>query len=421
MEKLVSVVGGAGHVGLPFCLVLVNHGYQVYGIDVNESANRLIMEGKLPFIELGGQEYLEDALKKGKLVMTQDTSKIALSDIVIITLGTPVDENLNPRISTLTQMVSDNASFFRKGQLIILRSTVFPGATELVRKLLEEKTGFVVGKSIFLVYAPERVMQGRAIEELETLPQIIGASDDKSYELAEEFFLSFLQDRCFKLTFVEAEIGKLITNMARYVEFALANEFYLIAESFGANIHKIIDACNYNYPRLHVPNPGPNVGGPCLYKDGWFLVERFPFNELISSAFRINEAMPMHIVAKLEKSPHIKKVTILGLTYKAGSDDIRNSLSFKLKKQLERSRYELVLVDPYLERYKNMEGMKGSDAVILMTPHKEFSALGEIMDLVDNEDCLYVDIWGFWSEMRHKSKNGCFLGKEARVEYSGMR
>ena len=421
MKGVISVVGGAGHVGLPLCLTLANYDYKVYGIDVNESANKSIMEGSLPFIEEDGGKYLKNALGKHSLIMTSDTSKIQESDIIIIVLGTPVDENLNPLISMLTKTIDENAHFFKKGQLIILRSTVFPGTTGLVKNLIEKKTGCLVGKDIFLVYAPERVVQGKAIKEVQTLPQLIGAFDDKSYKAAEEFFSTFLSDRCFHITPVEAELGKLMTNMSRYVQFALANEFYLIADSFGANIHRIIDACNYNYPRQKLPLPGPNVGGPCLFKDGWFLLERFPFNELVSTSFRINEGMTMQIVSKLEQFLHIKKATILGMTYKAGNDDTRSSLSFKLKKQLERNAYDLVLIDPFLEEYKDMEKMRGSDVVILMTPHKEFSDLQTIMDLVANDECIYVDIWGLWEHMKYKSRNGYFSGKEAKLEYSSMR
>ena len=420
MKEVISVIGGAGHVGLPLCLVLANCNYQVYGIDIDDAKNKIVMSGKLPFVEEQGEEYLRKALEKRKLTMTSDTSKIKESDIVIIVLGTPTDENLNPRISALTEMINSNKHFFKKGQLIILRSTVTPGTTEIIKRLIEKDQSHVVGRDIFLVYAPERVFQGKAIKEIQTLPQLIGAFDDRSYELAEGFFSTFLTDRCLRMTPAEAEIGKLVTNMARYVEFAVANEFYLIAEQFGVNIHKIIDACSYNYPRLNIPVPGPNVGGPCLYKDGWFLLERLPFNGIISTAFRINEGMTMQIVLKLQQFAHIGKVAILGLTYKAGSDDIRNSLSFKLKKQLEHT-YELVLLDPYLEGYKDMERIRGSDAIVLMTPHKEFNDLKAIMDLVANDECLYVDIWGFWERMKYKSRNGYFWGKEARLEYPGLR
>lgn len=421
MRRVVSVAGGAGHVGLPLCLVLANYDYRVYGIDINESANEQIMKGSLPFIEEEGEKYLKNALGRHSLTMTSDTSKIQESDIVIIVLGTPIDENLNPCISILTKMVDENTRFFKKGHLIILRSTVFPGTTELIKQLIEKNTGYLVGRDIFLAYAPERVVQGKAIKEVQTLPQLIGAFDDNSYKAAEEFFLTFLSDRCFHITPVEAELGKLMTNMSRYVQFALANEFYLIADSFGANIHRIIDACNYNYPRQKLPLPGPNVGGPCLFKDCWFLLERFPFNELVSTSFRINEGMTMQIVSKLEQLPHIKKVTILGMTYKAGSDDTRSSLSFKLKKQLERNAYDLVLVDPFIKDYKDMGKMRGSDVVVLMTPHKEFSDLQMITDLVANDGCIYIDIWGLWEQMKYKARNSCFSGKEAKLEYSSMR
>ena len=153
----------------------------------------------------------------------------------------------------------------------------------------------------------------------------------------------------------------------------------------------------------------------------WFLLERTPLNGIISTAFRINEGITMQIVSKLEQFPRVEKVAILGMTFKAGSDDTRNSLSFKLKKQLKWKNYELILVDPYLEAYRDMKNIRGSDALILMTPHEEFSDLQSIMNLVANDECLYVDMLGFCEKMKYKSRNGYFFGKEARLEYSGMR
>jgi len=417
MKKKVSVIGGAGHAGLGMCLVLANRGYFVYGIDINESANVSIMGGTIPFIEKGGEEYLGSALNNRTIVMTADFSKINESDVIIIVLGTPIDESFNPDLAPLSKLVKENSKYFKKGQLIILRSTVSPCTTNAIKNILEAYTGLKVGEDVFLVFAPERVLQGKAIREIQILPQLIGAFDDESYRVAEEFFLSFVRNKCFKLNPVEAEIGKLISNMTRYVMFSLVNEYYLIADSFGANIHRIIDACNYDYPRLNLPGPGPNVGGPCLYKDGWFLLERFPFTELLSDAFKINEGMTMQIVRKIEQYDHIKKISILGLTFKANNDDTRNSLSFKLKKQLERNTYDLILIDPYVKGNDDIRQLEGSEAVILMTPHMEFKDLKEIMALVSNEDCLYVDIWGFWDIMRYKSRNGYFFGKEAKIEY----
>ncbi len=408
----ISVIGGGGHVGLPMCLVLADAGHQVYGVDLNEENNRLIMSGKMPFYEQGGEEYLQRCLTTQRVMMTSDISVVKGSEIIIVVIGTPVDEHLNPVLAPLQDLVLQLCPLLRPGQLMILRSTISPGTTDQIKKLIEEKTSFSVGNNVHLVFAPERVAEGRAIEELKTLPQLIGAYDDNGYEKARNFFMTFLESECIRLTPLEAEIGKLLTNMTRYVSFALANECHLIGESFGVNINKVIDACNKDYPRMNLPSPGPNVGGPCLYKDGWFLIERIPYNELYAASFRINEGMSMQIVQKIQQHPHIKKAVILGMTYKANSDDIRYSVSFKLKKQLEFLGYKVTIVDPHLSDCDSLPAIESSDAVVLMTPHDEFKNLREIMELVKNEDCLYVDIWGAWPEMRYQSRSGYFFGRD---------
>lgn len=408
----VSVIGGGGHVGLGMCLVLAHAGHFVYGIDIDEKKNCLINSGKMPFIEKLGQEYLNQALDKKRLVMLSDLAVVKDSQVIVVVLSTPIDENLNPVITPLRELFVQISPLLEVGQTIILRSTVSPGTTDLVKKLIEKNTGLSVGKDIYLAYAPERVAQGEAILELPDLPQLIGAFDEASYAKVSAFFKSFINAECFSLTPLEAEVAKLVTNMTRYVTFALVNEYHLIGDILGVNINKIIDACNKDYPRLNLPSPGPNVGGPCLYKDGWFLIERIPYQELISTAFRINEGMPMQILQKLRQYPHIEKVTVLGMTYKANSDDIRNSLSFKLKKQLDALGYVPVLIDPFLEDRDPLDAMADSDAVVLMTPHHQFKDLAKLMEIVSNDECLYVDIWGFWSVMRHRSQNGYFFGKE---------
>jgi UDP-N-acetyl-D-mannosaminuronic acid dehydrogenase len=200
--------------------------------------------------------------------------------------------------------------------------------------------------------------------------------------------------------------------MTRYVGFALANEYHMIADLYGANINKVIDACNDGYPRLDLPTPGPNVGGPCLFKDGWFLVEKVPFNDLIVTSFRINEGMPAQIVSKLEADDSIESVAILGMAFKANNDDTRNSVSFKLKKQLEFRGYDVRCYDPHVEGYEDPSVLEGADALVLMSPHREFKDLHALMERVGNAGALVVDIWGFWDEMRHRSHNGYFTYKE---------
>lgn len=404
----VTVVGAGGHVGLPLSLVLAEAGHYVYGLDINKKGNETVMSGCMPFVEEGADDLLKSVLQAERLEMTDDPSVIGKSDVVIVIIGTPIDENLNPRVDHLLKFF-ESAKPFLKNQLVILRSTVSPGTTDA----LWNKIGDLKTSGLDLTFCPERVLQGKSIHEIKALPQLIGAYDEAAYERAAAFFRSFITSATFHLTPIEAELGKLITNMARYVGFALANEFHLICDTFGANACRIIDAANKDYPRLNLPVPGPNVGGPCLYKDGWYLIERIPFNELISSAFRINEGMTMQIVQNLERKIGTgKKVAVLGMAFKADNDDTRNSLSFKMRRQLSFRNYETICVDPHVPGFSPIEDIKGVDAVVLMTPHKDFKDLNALMRHVDNPNCLFVDLWGFWTEKRHNSENGYFRGSE---------
>lgn len=411
--RTTAVIGAAGHVGLGLSLVLANNGHRVLGVDINESGNRRIMAGKMPFLEESGQEYLDRALLLGSLELTVDSSAIRSAETVVVILGTPIDENLNPRFGLLRSLFDDLIPHLNKGQLIVLRSTVSPGTTTRVRRMIEERLGWVEGEDFYLVFAPERVLQGRCIAEMQSLPQIIGADTNESFERAHDFFATYVQNECIRLTSAEAELGKLITNMSRYLSFAFANEVYLIADQWHANANRIIDAINRDYPRLAIPRPGPNVGGPCLYKDGYFLVERTPFPELISTAFKINEGMTAQIAAKIEAMEQVRKVGILGMAFKADNDDTRNSLSFKLRKQLDDGLHEVVCYDPYVPEFSDPEVMSNVDCVVLMTPHAIFRQLDEIATLVDNPACIMIDVWGFWAELRYSSRNGIFELREA--------
>lgn len=412
MSYKVAVIGAAGHVGLPLALVLADHGNDVVGIDINETAVEEVNGGRMPFYEEGADTLLKECLISGNFRMTTDLSRTGEADVIVIILGTPVDENFNPILAGLVRLIDNLCPFLREGQKVVLRSTVSPGTTDRVKKTIEKKTGMVEGEDFDLVYAPERVLQGKAISEIKHLPHIIGSYSEESFERISDFFKTFSDANRHHMKPVEAEIGKLITNMTRYVSFALANEFHMIADLHGANINKIIDACNDDYPRLNLPGPGPNVGGPCLFKDGWFLIEKVPFNDLIVTSFRINEGMPAQIVTKLEEDEDIESVAILGMAFKANSDDTRNSVSFKLKKQLEFRGYDVRCVDPHVPGYEDWSVLEGVDALVLMTPHKEFTDLTGMMRRVGNPEALLVDIWGFWDEMRHKSNNGYFLYKE---------
>lgn len=408
----VAVIGAGGHVGLGLALSMADAGHRVRGVDISAERVREIEKGIVPFVEEGAETVLHRVLENGCLKMTTDASVVSECDVVILILGTPIDENLNPVLEPLHEAMDDLEPHLRKGQLIVLRSTVSPGTTDSVRKRLEKRTGWRVGEDLHLVFAPERVVQGKSLEEIRSLPQIIGTYDRLSYRRASEFFSSFIDGECIQLTPLEAELAKLMCNMARYSTFAIANEFYLIADEYNANIHKIFDACSKNYPRFNLPTPGPNVSGPCLFKDGFFLAQWFPFPEIILTSFKINESMPVHLYKKIKARRGLRKVSILGMTFKAGNDDTRYSLSFKLKKLLEGAGYEVTTVDPFLDGMKDLNAIRNSDCVVLMTPHEQFYDLRELIDIVDNDDCWFMDIWGCWEEMRHASHNGCFSGRE---------
>jgi UDP-N-acetyl-D-mannosaminuronic acid dehydrogenase len=410
--KKVAIIGAAGHVGLGLALSIADAGHETFGIDINEPANQLVSSGVVPFVEEGAEEVLRRVLANGRLRMSSDFSLVAQADVVIVILGTPIDDNLNPIIVPLLGIFEQLKPHIRKNQLFILRSTVSPGTTDNIRAALEKETGLRVGEHIYLVFAPERVVQGHSLKEIRKLPQLIGTYDKMSFRLAEQFFSTFIENKCLPLTPIEAELAKLMCNMARYITFGIANEFSLIADEYNVNIHRIFDACAYDYPRFNLPKPGPNVSGPCLFKDGFFLAERFPFPELILTAFKINESMPVHIFKKIRSKPGIRKVAILGMTFKAGSDDTRYSLSYKLLKLLRGSGYEISTIDPMVEGHKDMSAMRGCDCVVLMTPHPEFRNLQEIVDVVDHEACWYLDLWGFWQEMRNTSGTAGFYGRD---------
>ena len=412
----ISVIGGAGHVGLPLGLVLAGEGNNVILVDTNCERLAAIRDGELPFHEPKAEELLRDALENDRLTCTDDIRDISNSSAVIFVLGTPIDEHHNPQMEGLLDIVESALDYVSSGQLLVFRSTVYPGLTNRVRDLLE-RHGLTVGEDVYLSFAPERIAQHNAIEEIERLPQLIGCFEDESYERSKDLFHPVV-DRCLRLTPTEAEIGKLFTNMWRYLTFAAANEFHLITESFATqydvNVHRILDTTSEDYPRFDVPSPGANVGGPCLTKDGWFLIDNIPYNELVSASYQINEGMPAQIVNRMiEMRPNPQRVSILGMAFKANSDDTRNSVSFKLRKQLSmRGFNDVVEVEPNVSGHDPIAAIEDSDWAIMMTPHDEFRDLDRITNLVANDDCLYCDLWGAWEPMRYESANGYFYGYE---------
>lgn len=432
MNKVV-VVGACGHVGLPFCLSLAAAGYDVWGLDINQDLVDRVNLGEFPYIEMAGEETLNEYIGKN-LKFTTEKTCMWDADYIAIMIGTPVDSEGNARTDDILRFVADDLATNvgrASDPLIILRSTVAPGTTKVVSDAICD----ALGRALLVTFCPERVAQGYSLVEAKKFPQLVGVLHegdfgDQAFERANRFFSKFIDNECIRLTATEAEIGKLMTNMYRYVNFALANEFYMIGDKYGVDTHKITDAINKDYPRMNLPKPGPNVGGPCLFKDGKFLLDEVPYVELIQSAFIINEGMPGFIWSKIKEktleldmfglnkrpSVHspISRVLIMGTTFKADSDDERNSLSFKMAKILKKNGVEYDFYDLYSSHEKNIYyndengpiDYSKYDAFIVMTPHWSFTDFltkqinGIVYTTVPRDHAIIVDIWKLFPESK---------------------
>lgn len=385
----VSIVGGLGHIGLPLAIALADKGLCVVAQDIDEKAAKIVESGKLPFLEEGAEAVLQQVIGK-KLFTSLDPEVIGKSQFVVIVIGTPVDEHLNPSYTLFKEFFADMMPYIVDGQHIILRSTVFPGTTANVKNMLDE-----AGKRVHLSFCPERIAEGKAMEELYTLPQIVSAFDQESISEAEDLFRK-LTDEIIVLQPTEAEFAKLMTNTLRYIQFAAANQFYSLATQNGLDFYKIHHAVTHQYPRTaNFPKAG-FAAGPCLFKDTMQLAT-FSNNTFFlgHAAMLVNEGMPNFLIAELKKKYPLREFTvgILGMAFKANSDDKRESLSYKLRKLLELEVDRVLCSDVYIqeEEFVSAETLiRESDLVIIGAPHKEYYHL----DIT----CKLVDIWNFYGK-----------------------
>jgi UDP-N-acetyl-D-mannosaminuronic acid dehydrogenase len=387
----ICVVGGLGHVGLPLALLFADAGKRVVAYDINTKTIDTVLAGKIPFQERGAEEVLGRVLGR-TFFASPDRSVIAESRYVIVVIGTPVDEHLNPKFTLFRRFFDEILDLIRDDHHIVLRSTIYPGSTEKIKKYLESK-----GKKMHISFCPERIAQGFAMEEIRALPQIISAFDPESMEEARELFKPITQE-IIELTPIEAELGKLFTNVWRYLQFATSNQFYLIALENNTDFYKIYRAIAQDYPRIKgMPSAG-FAAGPCLFKDTMQLAS-FSNNTFFlgHSAMLINEGLPNFLVVRLKNKYPLKYMTvgILGMAFKANNDDARESLSYKLRKILEIEAKEVLCTDVFIKDESFVEPeelIKRSDIVILATPHSEYRSL-EIPS-----DKVLVDIWDFFGK-----------------------
>jgi UDP-N-acetyl-D-mannosaminuronic acid dehydrogenase len=388
----VVVLGGGGHVGLPLSLALANAGLTVGIYDTNQATLDRIALGEMPFMETGADELLREVLAGGRLHFGSDGSMIERTEQLIVVIGTPVDEFLGPSMTIFEKAVDQIAPHLREGALVVLRSTVYPGTTGYVTQHLADR-----GCKVDVAFCPERIAEGHALEELSSLPQIVGADSTVAATRAAALF-GRLAAKTIRTSTKEAELAKLFTNTWRYMKFAVANQFLMIADQAGIDYTNVLHAIREDYPRAaDLPGPG-FAAGPCLFKDTMqlaaFTADHFPLGQ---AAMQVNEGLPAYIVSALERrygGLSGKTVGILGMAFKSESDDTRASLSYKLRKLLSWSGARVLATDPYVQddRLVTLECvLEESDVLILGAPHKAYRSLQ-----VGGKDV--VDVWGAMGE-----------------------
>lgn len=384
----ICVIGGAGHVGLPLALAFAAAGQRVIINDLNTAAMDLIKSGTMPFIEYGAEPLLTQALKDGLLLFSTDPRDISRAKYVIVTVGTPVDEYLNPKLRALLDLFKSLRPHLRSSQTIVIRSTVFPRTCRQVERLLSQD-----GSKWRVAYCPERIAQGFAIKELRELPQIVSGSSREAVESATALF-ALLAPEIVHLEVEEAELAKLFSNAWRYIQFAAANQFYMLANSIGVDFNHVREAMVRGYGRAATLPSAGFAAGPCLLKDTMQLAafnnNSFPLGH---AAMAINEGLPNFIVDLVGRRHTLSetRVGILGMAFKADIDDIRDSLSYKLGKVLRFHGADVMYSDEYVKdpTFISKEDLIArSQVVIVGVPHTAYKGL-MLPSHID-----VVDLWG---------------------------
>jgi len=388
-KQKIAILGGCGHVGLPFGIVLATlEGTEVCLIDIDEQKILTVNSGQMPFLEENMEPVLQSVIGKS-LKATTSIDELSDADIVIEVIGTPVDSHLNPLVKALYSHTDNTIKHMKDGALLILRSTLYPGVSKLIYERLKSQ-----GRKIDLAVCPERIAEGKALEELWSLPQIVSAFDEEAATRATELFARFAPS-IIRVSPIEAELGKLFVNSWRYLNFAVSNQFFILCQKYGIDFYRIYDAFSRDYPRML---PYPKAGftaGPCLLKDTLQLCA-FSNNLFFmgNAAMVVNESIPNFIIEQLEKHdlPNLK-VAILGMAFKGNTDDTRDSLAFKLKNLLQVYAKKVICTDPYVKNDSFVplqEAITDADVIVLGAPHSDYK------NIFLPPDKLVVDVWGFW-------------------------
>ena len=380
----ICVVGGCGHVGLPLAMAFARTGVSVVAFDINPVAVDLVNGKTMPFDEPEAPAILSQIIDAGLFRASTDPAEVAQADAVIVVVGTPVDEHLNPDTQAVPDAVAELVPYLRDNQLLVLRSTVYPGVTRLVEERLAAH-----GMKTDVAFCPERIAEGKAFTELYSLPQIVSGRNPSAVARATELF-GLLTDSIVETTPEEAELAKLFTNTWRYIKFAAANQFYMIANEHGIDFEQVRHAITFDYPRA---NDMPGAGfaaGPCLFKDTMQLAAFNNNNFFLGHAsMMVNEGLPMYLVDRMDRRFELKNLTvgILGMAFKAESDDIRSSLSYKLRRILRYKAANVLCTDPFVTTDPNLvpleEVLARADVLVIGAPHSAYRGLKPKQAVVD--------------------------------------
>lgn len=386
---------GLGYIGLPAAALFATHGCKVVGVDINESIVESINKGMVPFDERGLPELLERAIRSKNLVAKTEVED---ADAFIIAVPTPLDKEM--KMAELGYVKSAGEMIYphlRKGDIVILESTVPPGTSEKLLIPILKKSGLEVRTDFYLAHCPERAIPGNTIYEMVHNDRIIGGIDEKSTSLAKSLYSRFVQGNFYLTNIITAEFVKLMENTFRDINIALANEFAQIAEECGVNIWGAIELAN-KHPRVNILKPGPGVGGHCIAIDPWFLTENSTRCRVVSLARVINDSMPNHvlqIVKDMLKSVDNPIITVFGVAYKGDVDDTRETPALRFIRLAENEGYMVKVHDPYVKKFKYEilgfeDAVKDSDCIVLITDHAQFKEINpkEIAYLMRNKNVL---------------------------------
>jgi UDP-N-acetyl-D-mannosaminuronic acid dehydrogenase len=384
-ERDVGIVGGCGHVGLPLGLAFAQAGLRVTLYDQNGAAVDMVGAGKMPFLEAGAPRVLDSIASSGRLLASVDAAVLRDVEHIVVVIGTPIDPHLNPEPNTVPNAIVDLLEHLRNGQHLALRSTVYPGVTAMVEQLLAS-----AGLRIDVSYCPERIAEGRAMTELRQLPQIVSSRTAPGRERATNLFRTLTQ-KIVHLDVEEAELAKLFTNTWRYIKFAAANQLFMIANDLGLDYERIRSALRSDYPRAaDLPSAG-FAAGPCLLKDTMQLAALDNNNfSLGHASMMINEGLPDYLLSRLERRFDLRSMTvgILGMAFKAESDDIRSSLSYQLRRVFRERAHEVLCSDPYVDDDDLLPFayvVSQSDLLIIGAPHGCYAEI--------RTDTPVIDVW----------------------------